>query len=174
MLENTNGSTGTSPTRATVLQLRVAGAWGQPPPINWARVPRGPSCYMTSNSLSKSSPRTNDRLNEVPLLGRLGGVAERFGPMYAAGASRAQKSRAALWPCAWMRQRGWPRRWRDALIEGLHASSSIGQRTKLAGCPGRDISNGATKQPATDGAQTSHDGTQPAVEQPPARQPASE
>ena len=51
-----------------------------------------------------------------------------------------------------MRQRGWPRRWRDALIEGLHASSSIGQRTKLAGCPGRGISYGGTQQPAIDGA----------------------
>ena len=51
-----------------------------------------------------------------------------------------------------MRQRGWPRRWRDALIEGLHASSSIGQRTKLAGCPGRGISHGGTQQPAIDGA----------------------
>ena len=51
-----------------------------------------------------------------------------------------------------MRQRGWPRRWRDALIEGLHASSSIGQRTKLAGSPGRGISDGGTQQPAIDGA----------------------
>ena len=170
MLENTNVVTGTALQVLSVLQLRVAGAWGQPPLLNWARVPSGPSCYMTSNSLSKSSPRTNVSLNEVlPCTPR--------------------RPRGAVWTdvCGWgqsspkvagcslaMRQRGWPRRWRDALIEGLHASSSIGQRTKLAGCPGRGISNGATKQPATDGAQTSHDGTQPAVEQPPARQPASE
>ena len=62
-----------------------------------------------------------------------------------------------------MRQRGWPRRWRDALIEGLHASSSIGQRTKLAGCPGRDISNGATQQPAIHGVRQ-----QPAIDGAPA------
>ena len=87
MLENTNGSTGTSPARPTVLQLRVAGALGQPPLSNWARVPSGLSCYMTSNSLSKSSPRTNDRLNEVPSLhaseASLGGLDRcvRLGPV---------------------------------------------------------------------------------------------
>ena len=79
--------TGTGPTRATVLQLRVAGAWGQPPLLYWALVPRGPSCYMTSNSLSKSSPRTNVSLNEVPSLGAseasLGGLDRcvRLGPV---------------------------------------------------------------------------------------------
>ena len=131
--------TGTGLTSGPVLQLRVAGARGQPPLIYWALVPRGPSCYMTSNSLSKSSPRTNVSLNEVPSLGASGVVSllyrcVRLGPVEPTSCGQA------LWLPAWLAATR-----RDALIEALHASSSIGQRTKLAGCPGRDISNGATR-----------------------------
>ena len=144
-------------------QLRVACARGQPPLLYWARVPSGPSCYMTSKTPCQIDQRPRTALNEVlrdtsrRRRSAAGDSCARPGPVAPAGLGRL--SGRPAWLAA--------RRWRNALIQALHAAL-FKYRLHVRAAPG--ISNGATQQPTISGAAQAVGGVrqQPAIDGAPA------